>query len=101
TAEVLVTTPTYLVAKEAIVVRNGSLSYQYKQPALAQTITALETSGTGTDLFGSDVATVTIVASGIDETGEPAIRTRTVTIFHDRMISFESQTAPATTGGDE
>lgn len=100
TAEVTVTTAGYLIAQEAIVVRNGSISYQYNQPTLARSITALESTGTGIGQFGSDVVTITFAASGLDGDGQPAIRTRTITIFHDRLISYESQIAPATTGGD-
>ncbi|MEQ8675664.1 MAG: hypothetical protein RIC84_20765 [Aggregatilineales bacterium] len=100
TAEVTVTTAGYILAQEAIIVRDGSISYQYNQTALARTFTTLETSGNGTDLFGSDVVTVTFVANGVDAGGQSATRTRSVTIFHDRLISFETQLTPSASEGE-
>jgi hypothetical protein len=84
-----VTTPSYVLRDEALPLVGAVVNYSFNPVALARDFPNLEFEGRGEGPSGSDVVTLTFVMTGIDAGGAFAIRTRTFTLFHDRMLSFE------------
>lgn len=82
------TTPGYVLQAEPLRVSGRSFSYQYIAPALGRDISILERDARTSGSWVSDVRTLTFVATGTDETGSPAIRARTFTLLHDRLVTY-------------
>jgi hypothetical protein len=81
------TTPGYVLVAEPLRVNGRSFSYTYIAPTLGQQISILEGESRIGGGWVSDVRTLTFVAVGTDENGNPAIRARTFTLMHDRLVT--------------
>ncbi|GAB4529178.1 MAG: hypothetical protein OHK0046_48850 [Anaerolineae bacterium] len=87
----------YIVKTDSMVYETGSLrrlgnvlNYQYSPRNLANIAENIEFEGEGVGASSADVVTVTFVVTGTEPAGNFAIRTRTFTILHDRLVSFEN-----------
>ena len=89
----VITTPSYIVDDSTIQIFGQTASYQYNPGTFSQIVPNLEVSAGAGDASYSDVVTATFVVTGLDEDGDFAIRTRTFTFLHDRITSFEGDTA--------
>lgn len=85
------TTAAYVMQTTPLQVFATSASFQYNPFTLSEDF-PIEASGDGTGPSGSDVVTLTFVATGIGPDDRPRIATRTLTILHDRIISTDTQT---------
>lgn len=83
-----VTTSSYVLDSGEIRRAGNSFLYQYSPALLANTFPNLEFEGGGEGASAADVVTLTFVLTGIEPDGTQAIRSRTFTIMHDRLISF-------------
>jgi hypothetical protein len=84
-----VTTPSYVLESGPLRLVGSTISYQFSPVGLGTQFPNLEFEGRGTGPAASDVVTFTFGATGIDAEGEFSIRTRTFTLFHDRLMTFE------------
>lgn len=84
----VVTIPGYVLSISELRVSGGSFSFQYNSSNLARDFPNLESNGDGDGAASADVVTVTFVATGLDENGQPQIRSRSYTIAHDRLTTF-------------
>lgn len=87
-AYLTMTTPGYVLQTSTLRVSGRSFSYQYSASELGRRISNLETDVRTAGNWVSDVRTLTFAAVGTDENGNPAIRTRTFTLMHDRLVTF-------------
>jgi len=85
----MVRTPSYVLDAGTLQIFGGNISYQYNPATLAREFPNLEFEGRGEGPSASDVVTITVAITGLDENGDALIRTRTVQIFHDRLRTFE------------
>lgn len=88
-ASFVVASPSYVLDAGALNVFGTSASYQLNPGALAQRFPNLEGDGRGEGPSASDVLTVTFAISGLDADGQRRVTTRTLTRFHDRLLTFE------------
>ena len=83
-----VSTESYVLDSGEMINWGNTLFYEIIPVRLSANFPNLETSGRGEGPSGSDVITLTFVATGNDADGNPAIRARTFTLLHDRMVTF-------------
>ena len=83
-----VSTPSYVLDSGQMQHWGTTLFYEFYPVGLSNDFSNLETNGRGEGVSGSDVITLTFVVTGIDADGNPAIRARTFTLLHDRMVKF-------------
>lgn len=86
-ADFTVSTPGYVLDSGEPRIGGASVTYQYNPPQLSSTFPNLETGGEGP--AAGDLVTLTFAISGENASGRREIRTRTFTIFFDRLVSFE------------
>jgi hypothetical protein len=84
------TTPALILEDGDIRISGRSLTYTYSPANLINRFTQIENIARASGESASDARTLTIVITGIDENGERQIRSRTFTIWHDRLIALES-----------
>lgn len=84
-----ITTAAYVLAQGPLQRGPGSLSYQFSPLGTSRDFPQIETGGSGSGPAASDVITLTLVLTGLDTDGQFAIRTRTFTLLHDRLVSLE------------
>ncbi len=84
-----VTMPGYLLRTEQVTVGARSFTYQYNVGQLSRDFPNLETDGRPRGTAGSDVVTVTLVVTGIDDSGRPQTLARVFTVMHDRLLAPE------------
>lgn len=82
-----VTMPGYLLRTDILSVGSQSFSYQYNVGQIARDFVNLETDGRPSGAAGSDVVTITLVVTGVDESGAQQIRARRFTVMHDRLLA--------------
>jgi hypothetical protein len=87
TAYQTVRLPGHVVSDGPVNLSQGRLNYQYNPAAMSRDFPSLEFDGAGEGPAGSDVVTITFAITGIDEDGNPAIRTRTYYVMHDRLFT--------------
>ncbi len=66
-----------------------NLTYVYSPDELNDSFPNVEIAGRVEGIAAADTKTLTIAFTGIDAEGVAQIRTRVITLFHDRMISME------------
>ncbi len=88
-ASYVVASPSYVLDAGALNIFGTSASYQLNPGALAQRFPNLEADGRGQGPAASDVLTLTFAISGVDADGQRRVATRTLTRFHDRLLTFE------------
>jgi len=88
-ASYVVASPSYVLDAGALNIFGTSASYQLNPGALAQRFPNLEGDGRGQGPAASDVLTLTFAISGVDADGQRRVATRTLTRFHDRLLTFE------------
>ncbi len=86
-AKLIMTTPGYVLVETPLRVSGRSFSYQYSAAELGRQVSILETDTRTRGSWVSDVRTLTFVAVGTDAQGQPALRSRTFTLFHDRLVT--------------
>ncbi len=80
------TTPGYIIEEAPLRVSGRNFSYQYTAPLQSRAFPNLENDGRSGS-YVADVRTLTFVATGVDGSGAPQIRSRTFTLMHDRLIT--------------
>jgi hypothetical protein len=85
----VITIPGYIVSAGPINVPGQTFSYQYNPTNLGEDFPNIETDARLKGPAASDSLTLTFAATGIDDSGEFQIRTRTFTIMHDRLMTLE------------
>lgn len=84
-----VTTPSWILAQEELTVFPSGTSYTFNPTQLAREYPNVELLETAEGNHVADVVTLTLVMTGLDADGNPAIRTRTYTILHDVTYSTD------------
>lgn len=84
-----VTMPGYVLDSGPLRTGGGTFSYQYNAANLSRIFPNLESNGEGSGPAASDVITVTLVVTGTDANGRAQIQSRTFTIMHDRLTTFD------------
>lgn len=85
-----VTTPAYVLDSASLRPTGNTLSYQFSPAALSSRFPNYEADGRGGGPAASDPVTLTFVVSGLNADGQPDIRARVFTLFHDRLLSLEA-----------
>ena len=70
-----------------------SLTAVYNPVDIHAAFPAFEVEGRANGPAGSDAVTITVALTGLDDTGGPQIQARTFTIFHDRLLTFDTTEA--------
>ena len=86
-----VSTPSYILEAGTIQPTGRTVSYQLNAVNLSDAYPNFESSGLGEGPSASDVLTLTFAITGVDGNDESVIQTRTITIFHDRLRSFDER----------
>lgn len=82
--------PTAIASDGEVLIQGTALRYQFNPTNLSQQFSFYEgTEGRFDGASGSDTLTVTFAIVGLNENGQPDIRTRQVTIRHDRLLTIE------------
>lgn len=84
-----VTTPSWMLSHEELTVFPAGTSYVFNPTQLARDYPNVELMETAEGNHVADVVTLTLAMTGIDASGEPAIRARTYTILHDVTYSTD------------
>jgi hypothetical protein len=84
----VVTIPGYLLSSGSVPVGVRDISFQYNPQNLNGDFPALEFDGRPDGPAASDIVTVTLVMAGTDANGQFAVRARTFTVMHDRLVSL-------------
>lgn len=84
-----VTTPGYVLDMGPLRSGGTGFSYQYNPTNLSRVFPNLENNGQGDGAQASDIVTVTLVVTGTDANGRPQIQSRSFTIRHDRLTTFD------------
>jgi hypothetical protein len=84
-----VTMPGYVLDSGPLRSGGTSFSYQYNAANLSRIFPNLESNGKGSGPAASDVITVTLVVTGTDANGRAQIQSRSFTIMHDRLTTFD------------
>jgi hypothetical protein len=82
------TVPGLIIEDGPIRPSGSSFSYQFNPANLSGVSPTLETTGQGDGARASDVVTLTLFASGVDGAGRVQVRSRSFTIAHDRLTTF-------------
>ncbi|MGB1285279.1 MAG: hypothetical protein ACPG7F_02000 [Aggregatilineales bacterium] len=82
-----VSTASAILSTGDLTIRSNQATYQYNPDALSDVFTNLESDGDGTGVSASDMVTVSIVITGLDASGNPAIAAQQFSVLHDRVIS--------------
>ena len=85
----VISTPSYILEAGLARILGSTVSYQFGPVTLARDFPNLEAEARGEGASASDVVTMTFAITGTDTNGNFAIRTRTLTILHDRLVSFD------------
>lgn len=84
-----VTMPGYVLDAGVSRPAGGSYTYQYNPTNLSRVFANLESNGQGAGPAASDVVALTFVITGFDSNGRLQIQTRTFTVMHDRLVTFD------------
>ncbi|MBI5668684.1 MAG: hypothetical protein HZC41_11815 [Chloroflexi bacterium] len=84
-----VTTPAYVLDMGPVRSGGAGFTYQYNPTNLSRVFPNLENNGEGDGAQASDIVTVTLVVTGTDANGRPQIQSRSFTILHDRLTTFD------------
>ncbi len=87
--EYTVTMPGYVLESGPGRAGGGSFTYQYNPANLSRVFGNLESNGEGDGPAASDVVAVTLVVTGTDANGRAQIQSRSFTIMHDRLTTFD------------
>lgn len=83
-------TASYVLESGPLGIFGSTIGYQFSPATLANTFPNIEFEARGSGPSASDVILVTFVVTGTDAEGAFVMRARTFTIFHDRLMSFET-----------
>jgi hypothetical protein len=86
-----ITTAGYILDEGELSLNGRSFSYPYNPTNLSLEFPNLEVEGRASGPAASDAVTLTFAFTGLDAGGQPQIRTRTFTIFHDRLVSLSNE----------
>ncbi|MBZ0296738.1 MAG: hypothetical protein K8L99_29525, partial [Anaerolineae bacterium] len=84
-----VTIPSYILEDGTQPVSGQSFSYQYNPINLNRRFAMLETDARTRGAAASDPVTLSFMATGLDSNGRLQMRSRTFTIFHDRLLTVQ------------
>lgn len=86
-----VTMPGYILDSGPLRVAASVASYQYSPAQLNRVFPNLEMDQRAAGITSSDVVTLTFVMTGVDELGLFQARSRSFTLFHDRLVTYEAE----------
>jgi hypothetical protein len=84
----VVSTPTQVLEEGPGRLNGRTFSYQYSLQRLSQDFPNMEGNRGGQGGAAADVITLTFVATGVDGSGLPQVRSRSFTITYDRLMTF-------------
>ncbi len=84
-----VTIPSYIVHSGPLNVSGRSFNYPYSPTNLSQAQPVIELDSRSTGAAISDPITISFLATGRDDQGQLQVRSRTYTIFHDRLLTLQ------------
>lgn len=84
----VVSTPTQVLEEGPGRLNGRTFSYQYNLQRLSQDFPNMEGNRGGEGAAAADVITLTFVATGVDGSGLPQVRSRSFTITYDRLMTF-------------
>lgn len=92
-----IATESYVLQSGEFRINGSSATYTLQRSALNAAFPNIERDP-GAGPAASDVVTLTFAITGTDETGQPAIRTRSFSVFTDRLLSLEDLAAASPSG---
>lgn len=84
-----VTIPSYILEERTEMVNSRSFSYQFNPTNLNRRFPMLENDARTRGAAASDPVTLSFMATGLDSNGRLQMRSRTFTIFHDRLLTIQ------------
>lgn len=87
-----VKTASYVLEAGALPQTGTTFPYVLRIAQFAEDFPNVEVTGQGNGAASADVMTLVFVISGVNANGNPIVRARQFTVFHDRLISLDAQT---------
>ncbi len=84
----VISTPTQVLEEGPGRLNGRTFSYQYSLQRLSENFPNMEGNRGGEGGAAADVITLTFVATGVDSSGLPQVRSRSFTITYDRLMTF-------------